>query len=165
MKKDAKVANIDPQKVVRQFDQLQSAAIDACSMIYLQRINLLAKLGAQLELTTPAAVLHEARLPAGFPIKVFDELPRAPADRQLIDLALKLGCPVISDDRKVLALADRHGLDYFNSLMMIFYLFHVGKLDHRQLLKKREQIRVFAYYAPWIEAFADRLFDLMNKNA
>ena len=123
MKKDLKVAKFDADKVLKQFAVLEKAVIDACSMIYLHKIGLLEKLAQEIELFVPQVIFEETGFDNHFRLKIQRNAEKFPPDEQLIHLAGQLKCPVISDDGKVLKTADNRGLEYFNSLIMLFFLY------------------------------------------
>ena len=157
MRKDVKVAKFDAERVVGQFESLEKAVIDACSMIYLQKIGLLKKLAQQIELLTTQVIFRETGFEQHFKLEVvrFDE--ETSPDLQLIHLAEQLQCPLVSDDGQMLKMAQTLGIDYFNSLIMLFFLYFKQEINRDDLLTKKAELMKFAYYAPWIENAAEKL--------
>ncbi len=165
MRKEEKVANFDANEVVKQFEMLERAVIDACSMIYLNRIELLDKLAHEIELFVPLMVFSETGFKNHLGLKIEPVESRFAPDQQLIHLAILLNCPVISDDGQVLRIAENRELEYFNSLIMLFFLYFRGKINRNTLLTKRAELLEFAYYAPWISSAADQLLNLLTDSS
>lgn len=149
---------------MKKFERLKMAAIDASSIIYLQKIGLLNTLADAVQLVTTPALLNETRF-SNLPLHILSDGmdERMPADAQLIALALYKNSALISEDRKILHRAKRMGLNYYNSLMMVLFMFFKGFLSEQVVQGKIEQLKQFARYGQDIWEYGQQLFDVLNQ--
>ena len=141
-----------------QFDNLDDAVIDTCSLIYMTRCGYMELLSSQIGLHTIPEVAVESgisSLTAGI-----DEvkLPGSSTDEKIVSLAKKRNIAVISDDRKVLLAAKKENLSYFNSLMMLLYLLNRGNIGVNDYFNYRKQLTGLAHYGVDILCFAAEMF-------
>ncbi len=115
--------------IVHRFAHLTEAAIDASSMIYMLKAGFLGLLGSTISLKTIPSVFDETGWPSLPVIVLEEETDDRPNDEKLLDFAVRSALPFISEDRALLLAAGRSGLDYYNSLMMLAFLRHRGRID------------------------------------
>lgn len=134
------------------FDQLSEAAIDACSIIYLLKTGVFESLAAVLPLVTTDHVYGETGWPIseGKPrlaLTLYPESPQARSnDHGLFLLARERNIPLISEDKEVLSLAAGVGLPYYNSLMMLIFLCHKGRITTEEYPEYLERLLSEAHY-------------------
>jgi len=145
-------------KIIGQFARLKNAAIDASSMIYLQRLDLLDLVSSVLKLFTTRDVLDETGFDS-LPITIVREgiNSKQTPDDQLFNLARKLNCALISEDRKILKKARNAGIDHFNTLMILIFLFRKNYLTEEELQSKANALHLFARYDRQIREYGEDL--------
>ena len=146
------------QKVFSQFGTLDTAVIDASSIIYMRKAGYLNKLAAEIRLCSPKPVISETGYDH-LPIRPVASMEDAQSNDQLVvaySQAYQL--PVISEDKKILMQIKRARRPYFNSLMMLnFLLFHhkISVQDHRVYYRR---LAGFAWYSPAVLAYSKTIF-------
>jgi hypothetical protein len=148
-------------------DRMTRAAIDACSVIYLIKTGVFERLAAEISLITTRDVYGET----GWPLK--EGKPRLPLtlfpspaasrsnDHGLFLLAKEKGCPLISEDREVLLMAEGEGMPYYNSLMMLIFLCRQGRVSREEYPLYRERLLAEAHYGESIVRRGDGFFDAL----
>lgn len=132
-----------------QFDILKRALIDSSSIIYLDKIGQYHKLCKILDLVTIPEVLEECGKElsvTNLEVVVFECRAMDSTDERLLAGASRLRLPVISDDRNILKKVASRGLSYFNTLMMVYFLFYKGEIDTNSTRKLVGKLRKFAFY-------------------
>ena len=154
------------QDVLRRFDGLDRCLVDSSSIIYMGKAGFLSVLSSTLDLATIPEVAEEVGNEAieGITIEI---LPApggsASTDRRLVDAAVELAVPILSEDRKLLLEADRRGLDYYNALMM------VGLLERRSVLSAEaaeavvEKLLLVAHYSRRVRSYVRDLQLFIRK--
>jgi hypothetical protein len=138
-------------KVLNQFKILDSAVIDTSSLIYLSKIDLLDETASILNLMTVQDVVKEVSLPCylkNVEIVNFEKKKKAvDTDQQLVKTAEHLNIPVISEDKKVLMSAKKICLPYFNTLMMINFLFFKNVISEKRAEELFKSLKNVSYYS------------------
>lgn len=153
-----------PQNVLSRFDLLESALIDASSIIYMEKAGFLKDLSDGIKLFAPPQVLAETGLAILGIRQVEATLPSGSTDEQLIACARHLGKAVISEDKKILMALKEGGLPFYNALMMLNYLLYKRRIslkDHSKYFKRLEKI---AWYSPRILGFGKDLFAAVQNH-
>ena len=163
MAKAPKVAKFKTTEVIQQFKALDQAVIDACSMIYLNKLQLLPLLAKQIQLFTPQLIFEETGFGEQKGIIVKESPNFSLPDKQLMAMALQLNLPLISDDGQVLKVAQKMKLTYFNSLMMVIFLYFKKEINFSTLQQKKVQLLNLAYYAPWIARAGEQLITELSQ--
>ncbi len=150
------------------FTLLREAVIDACSVIYLLKTGVFESLAAEMTLHSTNDVYGETGWPLsdGQPrlrLVLHPSLPEARSnDHGLFLLAREMGLPLISEDREVLFMAEEAGLPYYNSLMMLIFLCHRGRILPEEYPVYRDRLLKEAHYGEGIirkgESFFSSLF-------
>ncbi len=149
------------EKVFHQFDNLKKAVIDASSVIYMDKAGFFPLLAANVSLITIPEVLKEINSrSAKIQIAPSEDLI-GPTDEKLVACAFQLNLPIISEDRKILQAAFERKMDYFNSLMMLNFLFYQQLLSEQELRSYLENLREIAWYGNEIWEFGVRLFKIL----
>lgn len=114
-----------PQSFLTGLDRL---CIDASSMIYHLKVGLLGSLAAEVTLISTPQVIAEVgwpRLPVSS-LPVDDE--SVSNDHSLLLLCVREEVPLLSEDKELLEAAGKEGIEYYNTLMMLNYLFLKGRV-------------------------------------
>jgi len=80
-------------------------------------------------------------------------------DQKLITAALELRWPVISEDKNILLHMRRAELPYFNSLMMLNFLFFREKIDLKTHAMYIEQLKQHAWYSPHVWEYGKNIYN------
>jgi hypothetical protein len=146
-------------QVLSQFRTLSRALIDASSIIYMHKTGFLTALADTVNLHSPPEIIAET----GFNdlnIRTIactsDSLSN---DQKFITAALQLRWPVISEDKNILLHMRRANLPYFNSLMMLNFLFFREKIDLKTHAMYIEQLKRHAWYSPYVWEFGKNVYD------
>jgi hypothetical protein len=143
--------------------RLRRACIDASTIIYAHKAGFLRAAAEALDLMSTERVLSEAgyQEPLIRPVREGPDMDRLSADEGLVAVALDLGVPVISDDKRILIAAKAGGLDRFNAVMVLHLLYLRGRISIREHAECQQSLREFAWYSGWIWEFGRQCFDLI----
>ena len=135
------------QDIFNQFDRLDRALIDASSIIYMDRIDLLEILASAIRLFSIQEILSETgSVSKG--IKPFDYHITAPSnDQKLIACALDSGLALISEDKKILMAMKRAARPFFNTLTVLNFLLYRRRIQNRQYLQYHRSLTQIARYS------------------
>lgn len=113
------------------FESLYSAVIDASSIIYMHKSDIFMLTAKYVQLHSPREAIIETGLIGLSVVEHESDLSsqNESTDNKIILLAVKLKIPVISEDKKVLTMASKKGLPYFNSLMVLCFLLYREYID------------------------------------
>jgi hypothetical protein len=134
------------EDILARFKALDSAVIDASSMIYMHKAGFLEILSRTIRLCSlpeimaetgyeGLAVTHVGRPPDDLNNDRTDDLTN---DQRLVRCALEQGLPLISEDRQLLMQMKREEHPYYNALMMLHFLLfraRVSKAEHARYLE------------------------------
>ena len=149
------------EKILRQFDHLKKAVIDASSVIYMDKAGFLPLLAQNVTLMTIPEVLQEINSRnVKIQIAPSEELTGT-TDEKLVSCAFQLNLPIISEDRKILRAALEKEMDYFNSLMMLSFLFYRRQVSEKEYRGYLEKLRAIAWYGNEIWEFGARLHNFL----
>ncbi len=152
------------EHTVKQFAKLTHAAIDASSMIYLQKLGLLRELSTTILLGTTADVWAETNFaPSDLRVRIFTMPVVLSPDEQILHLATSNNWALISEDRKLLLKAKKLRTPYFNALMMIHLLFFKGRLSENLLQEKIDVLKKIARYGTEIWDYGNKLFGALQS--
>ena len=140
------------------FKTLHTAAIDASSIIYMQKAGFLDLAAKAVKLHAPEAVIAETgyRLPRIEEHRFPADEPM-PADEQVLDLARSLKIPVVSEDRKVLLGAKKIGLVYYNALMVLCFLLYKKRMGRETFDGHKRKLLAIARYSAEVIAFGEKI--------
>ncbi len=143
------------EKTLQEFETLTKVAIDASSLVYLDRIGLCEQMSEALSLVTVHGVREEeAPLPQKIEVRACTE-DETSTDDALVACAASEQIPVVSEDKQVLLAARSKGLPFFNTLMMVNFLFFRNLLTHEELKKKIFELTKFAWYHADVFEYGD----------
>ena len=129
--------------------------IDTSTLIYLDKLALLDRVVAVFSVATIAEVTREfGRTPKGVAIYPAGE---GSTDRLLVKQAVRCHAVVFSEDKKVLRHADRCGLEYYNTLMIVLALYARGEIDSNGCASLLGRLENFARYGENVWAFGRRV--------
>ncbi len=119
--------------------------IDTSTLIYLDRLELLERVVAVFSVATIAGVIREfGRSPER--IAVYST-GKGATDLLLVKRAALCNAVVFSEDKKVLQDADRHGLEYYNTLMIVLALYARREIDIVACASLLTRLESFARYS------------------
>lgn len=151
------------QQVIRQFERLDSALIDASSMIYMNRAGFLETLQQTIDLCSiPEIVAETGREHAGIRRIACPDHTLSP-DEKLVACALATNLPIISEDKQILNRMKREGRPYFNALIMLNFLFYKRRIDAARYYRHVTALREIAWYSRRVWIFGEKLAALIAE--
>ena len=160
----------DEHRLARVLDELESLSrcmADSSSLIYLQKAGLLGRVAAALSLSTIPEVLTETGMtdPDTVPLQVCDHGFRGmPTDEVLVAVCAQSVIPLLSEDRKLLLRAERLGVTYYNSLMIVACLEYRGLIGEQEADDAVVALTEVARYGPRVLAYVRDLRSFIRKN-
>ena len=145
------------REILKNLADLKAVAVDACSLIYLDRVQMLESLAAQVKLITLPCIVAESRLSDPPVTLIIDPNDNLNNDQRLYALAEKLNLPLLSDDGDLLRKADKADRPHYNTLMMLILLFTKNALSESELRQACSSLKSFAHYQPTIWQYAEAL--------
>ena len=145
------------RKILKNLADLKTVAVDACSLIYLDRIQMLESLAAQVKLITLSCIVAESGLSDPPVTLIIDPNDKLNNDQRLYALAEKYNLPLLSDDGNLLRKADKADKPHYNTLMMLILLFSKNTLSESELRRVCSSLKSFARYQPTIWQYAKNL--------
>jgi hypothetical protein len=149
----------DYDTVIEGFGPLKAAVIDTSSIILCEKAGFLPLLASVIELRTISSVALEYTARGGvFPprLAVTEHLP-GPTDPAVLETALRMNLPLISEDRKLLLRADEAGLVYYNALVMLEFLLFKDAVGREGYKTHKISLSAEARYSPRVLAWAEGL--------
>ena len=158
----------DSQIALKQFVHFTQAVIDTSSLIYLQEIEMLRLTANWLQLwTIPAVVRELGGSENDYPVHLIDPdtVRKGPesVDQALCRVAAELQMPVISEDRQILMRTRALNLPFFNTLMVLNFLFYKDSLDLSTYQTALARLRSIARYSSKIYEFGGKVFTEINR--
>ena len=133
--------------------------IDTSTLIYLDRLELLERVTAVFSVATIAGVIREfGWSPEG--VTVYST-GKGATDLLLVKRAVLLNAVVLTEDKKVLRDAERHGLEYYNTLMIVLALYCREEIGREQCGGLLAQLKNFAHYSKDVWAYGEKVFALL----
>ena len=137
---------------------IKELSIDASSIIYLLKIGLLGSLSAEIKLLATSVIIEEVGFPH-LPIQALDiDNKDLTNDQSVVELARIKQIPVLSEDQEVLKNAESNGLQYYNTLMMLNYLFFKKRLTEKNYPEYLCRLIGVAHYSSDILAYGEEMF-------
>ena len=147
--------------ICSQFESLATAFIDTSSIIYLEKIEVLELLSSTIHLVTIEEIFKEAQKNYSYITLWNCNAFSTNTDRRLIESAVKNRLPLISEDKKILAAMSKHGIPYYNTLMMLIFLLYKNKISHTAFLHTYEKLRTFARYHETVWNYGRQIYAVM----
>lgn len=153
------ILNVDPEKILSELHVLRGGVADTSTVIYLERLHLLAQAGEFLQLLLPPDVVLELGwFPKGCVIS--GELCAAGADKAVLSLAVEHHMPVLSEDRRLLMAGRRLGVKHYNTLMILLALLIQEKLCLEEYRRAHSSLREIARYNSAVWQVGEKVFSL-----
>ena len=154
--------------VFNQFDALNQALIDTSSLIYLSNTNLLTAASRAIQLKTISNVVKEfGSLSEIKDIEIIELREvineKKDTDRRLMETAMHLRLPIISEDKKMLMRAKRSGLPFFNTLMIMNFLIYKNVIKQEAYQASLDLLRKKAYYNAFIFEYGKIVFESITE--
>lgn len=158
------IEEVELENVTTELLLLRSAAIDASSIIYLNKARTIEKLCTSLDLITVPQVIDETGY-SDSPYTVWRSAATGSlgADQAILECARACRVPLVSEDRKLLLLAERHGIPFYNALIMLLLLFARGILGVSDYRNSVDLLLTFARYNRRVIDYGERLFSHILK--
>ena len=147
------------ENIISELKTLHRAVADTSTLIYLERIHLLTLAGTSFQLLIPPDVVQEFGRVAP-ECTVCGEPSAEGADQAVIQLAVELHLPVLSEDRKLLMSSRRLGLKYYNTLMILLALLLQQRISCREYEQAYADLRKTARYSPAVWQVGEQVFSL-----
>jgi hypothetical protein len=130
--------------------------IDTSTLIYLDRLSLLDLVLTVFTPATIAQVIVEfGRHPRGL---LMHEAGEGPTDSLLVRQAAIFHAVVFSEDKKLLRSAGSHGLEYYNTLMIVLALYCRGEISRERCGSLLAKLKPFARYGENVWDYGRQVF-------
>ena len=145
--------------IFKQFHKLDKSFIDASSIIYLKKINLLNCLSDAIKLISIKEILEETGF-NNLAIEIYnhDFDNSISNDEKLIRCSIQEKLPVITEDKKVLNLAKNAKIEYYNSLMMLNFLLYKDIINAVQYDSNYNLLIDYAWYSTKVLDFGKIIY-------
>lgn len=148
--------------VLQELKHLRAGVADTSTLSYLEKIDLLSLVVWSYYLTVIPQVAQEfGRSLSG--VTLYEEILDAPADKAIIEAARRGKLAVFSEDRKVLMTADKIGLPYYNTLMLVLSLFSRDIIDQARCRELMRRLLQIARYGPAVVNFGEQMYDALQE--
>jgi hypothetical protein len=145
-------------KILVQFSNLTKALIDSSSIIYANKAGFLDKLGETIRLYAIPEILNETQHDYENIKIIKHNFNNVPTDKKLISVAFDQNLPVISEDKKILTALENRDIPYFNTLMMLNFLFYKNQISAADFCQYRRRLKDFAWYSQLVWEFGEKVF-------
>ena len=149
----------DPEQITYELKRFQGGVADTCTLIYLERINLLVTAGRSFRLLVPPDVVQEFGHPLPGCITC-GKTCIGDADQAVLQLAHERHVPVLSEDRQLLMSSRRLGLNYYNTLMILLALLLQQKISLEEYQRAYSCLREIARYSSAVWQVGEEVFSL-----
>lgn len=149
----------DPEQITGELERFQGGVADTCTLIYLERSNLLVTAGRSFRLLVPPDVVQEFGRPLPGCVTCAGT-STGDADGSVMQLALEFHVPVLSEDRQLLMSSSRLGLKYYNTLMILLALLLQQKISLAEYQRAYSSLHEIARYSPAVRQVGERVFSL-----
>jgi hypothetical protein len=143
---------------------ISEISIDASSMIYLLKIGLLGSVSAEITLLATQGVIDEVqwpRLPVTSCQIHSNELTN---DESVVRLAEIRKISVLSEDQEVLLNARSRGLNHYNTLMILNYLFLKMRISGDEYDLYLERLKEISFYSKSVLEYGELLHQIIMKS-
>lgn len=139
---------INMEEILRKFDKLSASFIDASSIIYLKNIDLFDRLSKKLKLFSISEIIMETGY-EDLSIEIYQHeiKEKLSNDEKLVECANLQKTPVITEDKRVINLAKKCQIDYYNTLMIINYLLYKDILTDAEYKERYNKLIDYAWYS------------------
>jgi hypothetical protein len=153
--------SVDPERIISELNALRGGVADTCTLIYLERIDLLPLVSEFFQLLIPPDVVQEfGRVPAG--CIICGESYAGGADQAVLQLATEHRLPVLSEDRQLLMSSHSLGLKYYNTLMILLALLHQQRLNLEEYQRAYSSLHKIARYSPAVWQVGEQVFSNLS---
>jgi len=154
---------LSAQEVICRFDHLNTALIDASSIIYIDRAEYLEILASSIRLFSIKEILSETGPISERIIPITYDETSPSIDKKLIACAMDLRLPVISEDKKILMTMKRADRPYFNALMMLLFLLYRRRIKNQQYVQYYLALKKFARYSDEIWEYGEKVRTVIKE--
>jgi len=154
----------DVQVTISQFDQLTTALIDTSSIIYMEKVGFLDLIAERIQLVTIPEVLIESGESGTHFTIIQSPADGGSTDQKLILASRLYRHPVISEDKAILTQVQGLHIPFFNSLMMLVYLYHQQVITPEAYLNFYKHLQGIARYGERIWKFGNTVFKTLDQS-
>ena len=156
---------------ILQIKQIQRLIVDASSLIYLDKLNLLNLLSQNLSLFTITDIISEigtdcqsrAQVTILPPLSHDPNYDKLISDRKIVLQAIATKMPVLSDDGRIVRAGFDGGFTVYQAIFIVLWLHFNNIISQTDYWNARNQLADFALYAPKLLAQADQLLFMFGK--
>lgn len=147
-------------KSISEFATLDKAVIDTSSIIYMHKIEIFELLSKQIDLLVSEEVISELGYhPDSIEIIDFNKKLAQSTDNIIVETAKWYNYTIISEDKAILQQAGQANLPYFNTLMMINFLFYKKKISEKKYLDYLNKLKATAHYSSKVWEFGQMVYE------
>lgn len=152
------------ERICSELQGLRGGVVDTSTLIYLDTLKILPMAGQWLQFVlTPQVIAEFGRQPEG--IRRVATAVAPTADDAVVQTAVKLGLPILSEDGRVLRQARRMQHPHYNTLMLLLALHAQGKLSYPEFTRQQQALLVFARYSSAVIAYGERVLQMIRGSA
>jgi len=152
------------KKIINEFNKLKKIIIDTSSIIYFQRINIWENVSEVVTIFTIPEILKEY----GYPLPDINIIEskniQGDNDRKLIFQASKFKIPLVSEDKKILREMKKRNIPFFNTLMILNFLYFKNKINNREYVFYLEELKNIAFYNEEVWKFGKKVYNKLSQN-
>lgn len=159
--------NLDQRltKSIQEFNAINHAVIDSSSILYIYKSGFMSILSKQIKLISPEQVKNEINFTCEYvTFFEYNNSKNYDTDDIIVITATQKELPVISDDKYILKYASEKNLPYFNSIMMLIFLFFKKEINLDEFNSFQKNLYDFAYYSKKVVDYAENLFNVIKAN-
>ncbi|WP_448875256.1 hypothetical protein [Desulfobulbus propionicus] len=150
------------ERTYAELKDLRGGVADTSTLIYLENLGLLPLVGQWLLFVlTPQVITEFGRQPEG--MLLFPATSTTTADDAVVQTAVRLGLPILSEDGRLLRQARRLRHPHYNSLMLLLALQAQGVLPASECTRLRQTLLGFARYSSAVIAHGDRVLQMIRE--
>ena len=154
------------RKSLDEFKFLKSAIIDTSSIIYMKNIRIFDLIANQIKLMVPEQVVSELGYDLeNIEITKVNKIFPGKTDNIIFETAKWYNYTIISEDKMILQQAEKANLPYFNTLMMLNFLYFKNRISESEYLCYAQKLKSVARYSHMVWEYGNTVFDVIRKLA
>ena len=151
------------ERTCAELRELRGGVADTSTLIYLDKLKILPLAGQSLLFVlTPQVIAEFGRRTEGIRWVATASPPMA--DEAVVQTAVRLGLPILSEDGRILRQARRMQHPHYNALMLLLALHAQGKLPEPELFHLQQTLYAFARYSSAVIAYGERVGQMIRES-